>query len=243
VTGPGCFLFRENNVFLLPVVACSAVIPLTIRLYRPDDMPLCQKYCVLCATVLLSGLACADCLRLDEAKKHVGEIKCISGTVVRVKQGSGGVHFLDFCDDFRLCPFTVVVFPSDLKSIGDVRQLAAARSRSTDRLRNTTAGQKSSSRNTGSSAAQARESLLCRRITTWRKGAASAPGPSAIRKLERRRPRSGSQLLCRSRFPRIRTDGLKKVEDAYLPALPGAFPPAPVRSPTSTPRAVAKSIW
>src|SRR4029077_7683881 len=26
-------------------------------------------------------------------------------------------------DDFPLCPFTVVVFPSDLKSVGDVRQL------------------------------------------------------------------------------------------------------------------------
>ncbi len=53
----------------------------------------------------------------------MGEIKCISGTVIRVKQGSRGVHFLDFCDDFRLCPFTVVIFPSDLKSVGDVRQL------------------------------------------------------------------------------------------------------------------------
>lgn len=87
-------------------------------------MPLCHKYRLLCATVLLSGLACADCLPFDEAKKHVGEIKCISGKVVRVKQGSRGVHFLDFCDDFRLCSFTVVVFPGDLKSVGDVRQLA-----------------------------------------------------------------------------------------------------------------------
>jgi hypothetical protein len=34
-----------------------------------------------------------------------------------------GVHFLDLCDDFRLCPFTVVIFPGDLKSVGDVRQL------------------------------------------------------------------------------------------------------------------------
>jgi hypothetical protein len=33
------------------------------------------------------------------------------------------VHYLDFCEDFRLCPFTVVIFPSDLKSVGDVRQL------------------------------------------------------------------------------------------------------------------------
>jgi hypothetical protein len=39
------------------------------------------------------------------------------------QQAEPGVHFLDFCDDSRLCRFTVVVFPSDLKSVGDIRQL------------------------------------------------------------------------------------------------------------------------
>ena len=65
----------------------------------------------------------SDCIAVPEAKKHMGEVKCVTGVVVRVKQGARGVHFLDFCDDFRLCPFTVVIFPSDLKSVGDVRQL------------------------------------------------------------------------------------------------------------------------
>jgi DNA/RNA endonuclease YhcR with UshA esterase domain len=86
-------------------------------------MPLCAKYPLLFATVLLTGMAWCDCLPFMEAKKHVGEVKCVTGIVVRVKQGARGVHFLDFCDDFRLCPFTVVIFPRDLKSVGDVRQL------------------------------------------------------------------------------------------------------------------------
>lgn len=80
-------------------------------------------YPLLAASVLLTTLAWPDCLPLAEARQHVGEIKCITGKVIRVKQGARGVHFLDFCDDFRLCPFTVVIFPSDLKSVGDVRQL------------------------------------------------------------------------------------------------------------------------
>jgi hypothetical protein len=33
------------------------------------------------------------------------------------------VHYLDFCDDYRNCPFTVVVFPRDLKNVGDIRHL------------------------------------------------------------------------------------------------------------------------
>jgi hypothetical protein len=86
-------------------------------------MPRLNKYPLLVATALLTSLAWSDCLPVTEAKKHVGEVKCVTGTVVRVKQGAQGVHFLDFCDDFRLCPFTVVIFPRDLKSVGDVRQL------------------------------------------------------------------------------------------------------------------------
>lgn len=34
------------------------------------------------------------------------------------------MHYLDFCEDYRLCPFSVVVFPYDMKSVGDVRELA-----------------------------------------------------------------------------------------------------------------------
>ena len=64
-----------------------------------------------------------SCLTIAEAQKHVGKTYCVSGTVVRVEDGSNGVTFLDFCVDYRSCPFTVIVFPGDLKNVGDVRQL------------------------------------------------------------------------------------------------------------------------
>ena len=48
---------------------------------------------------------------------------CVTGHVLRVKVGAHGVHFLDFCEDQMACPFTVVVFSSDLKDVGDVRRL------------------------------------------------------------------------------------------------------------------------
>jgi hypothetical protein len=51
-------------------------------------------------------------------------VKCVTGKVQRVKVGARGVHFLDFCEDQAACPFSVVVFPSDLKDVGDVRRLA-----------------------------------------------------------------------------------------------------------------------
>src|SRR6476646_1623732 len=65
----------------------------------------------------------ANCLRIHEAAQHIGEAKCVTGKVVRIKVGAKGVHFLDFCEDAMACPFTVVVFASDLKDVGDVRRL------------------------------------------------------------------------------------------------------------------------
>ena len=66
----------------------------------------------------------SDCLPISQAGQHVGETKCIAGKVLRVKEGAKGVHFIDFCGDQMSCPFSVVVFPSDLKDVGDVRRLA-----------------------------------------------------------------------------------------------------------------------
>ena len=64
-----------------------------------------------------------NCLAIAEAQKHVGKTHCVTGTVVRVEKGNNGVTFLDFCADYRSCPFTVIVFPGDLRNVGDVRQL------------------------------------------------------------------------------------------------------------------------
>jgi hypothetical protein len=68
-------------------------------------------------------LCSADCISIHEAVKHVGEVKCVTGKVLRVRIGDEGVHVLDFCQDANACRFTVVVFPSDLEDVGDVRQL------------------------------------------------------------------------------------------------------------------------
>jgi hypothetical protein len=74
--------------------------------------------------VLTASLLCAsDCIPIQQASQHVGETKCVSGTVLKVK-AANGVHYLDFCEDHMACPFSVVVFSHDLKDVGDVRRLA-----------------------------------------------------------------------------------------------------------------------
>ena len=69
-------------------------------------------------------LSASDCIPIHEASQRVGETKCVAGKVLKIRIGEKGVHFLDFCEDQLACPFTVVVFPSGLKDVGDVLRLA-----------------------------------------------------------------------------------------------------------------------
>jgi len=64
-----------------------------------------------------------DCVSFEQASKHLGASQCVRGTVLHVETGGKGVTVLNFCKEPKACPFSVVVFPADLKKMGDVRQL------------------------------------------------------------------------------------------------------------------------
>jgi DNA/RNA endonuclease YhcR with UshA esterase domain len=84
----------------------------------------------LVAIVFTLGALCSarnnsptSCVSFAEASQHVGATQCVRGTVLHVEDGRNGVKLLNFCQEAKACPFTVVVFPSDLKKMGDVHQL------------------------------------------------------------------------------------------------------------------------
>jgi len=58
------------------------------------------------------------------APEHVGERANISGTVLKVFTTKSGVTFLDYCSSIDNCPFSAVIFASDLPKFGDVQKLA-----------------------------------------------------------------------------------------------------------------------
>jgi hypothetical protein len=65
----------------------------------------------------------SDCVPIHDAGQYVGEVKCVTGKVLHVIVEDDGNHFVDFCEDRAACPFSVVVFASDLEDVGDVRLL------------------------------------------------------------------------------------------------------------------------
>jgi hypothetical protein len=85
---------------------------------------LTQPVRILALALLLAPAAFPACIPFTEADKKVGENVCVSGRVVKVAEGKSGTWFLDFCEDYTKCPFTVVVFARYLRQVGDVRQLA-----------------------------------------------------------------------------------------------------------------------
>jgi hypothetical protein len=78
----------------------------------------------IAAWLIAGAVVChADCIPFDKAPQHVGEIVCVRGRVVKVSATHSGTHYLNFCENFRACPLTVVVFATRLADIGDVRSL------------------------------------------------------------------------------------------------------------------------
>ncbi len=74
--------------------------------------------------LLFSASLAAKCMPMEEAGKHIGDTKCVAGKVLTVTESPNGAWFLNFCDDYRQCPFSVVAFARDLRDVGDVRFLA-----------------------------------------------------------------------------------------------------------------------
>lgn len=70
-----------------------------------------------------SAGARGDCIDFREARSHAGETGCISGYVLRAYTSKSGNTFLDFCSDYRNCPFTSVIFSSDHEKFGNLQTL------------------------------------------------------------------------------------------------------------------------
>lgn len=86
-------------------------------------MILKAAYALFILLVLSGGSSATECIPASDARRHVGEERCIIGKVLHVKHGSDGITLLEFCQDSMVCPFTVVTFHHDLKNVGDMNAL------------------------------------------------------------------------------------------------------------------------
>ncbi len=62
-----------------------------------------------------------------DAPTHVGEYAAVTGTLVDAYTAASGTVFLDFCPDYKNCPFSGVVFADDVSAFGDLSRYAGRR--------------------------------------------------------------------------------------------------------------------
>jgi hypothetical protein len=63
------------------------------------------------------------CVDMDAAGPLVGQPGCVTGRILRVYTSRNGNTFLDFCADYKSCPFTSVIFSEDRAKFGDLGAL------------------------------------------------------------------------------------------------------------------------
>ena len=75
------------------------------------------------AAVASAQIEEANCADFRDAERLIGRAGCVSGRVLRVATSRAGHTFLDFCPDYRQCPFASVIFAEDRNRFGDLGTL------------------------------------------------------------------------------------------------------------------------
>jgi hypothetical protein len=78
-------------------------------------------------TTASSGSGSAACVDIRNAATLEGKRGCVGGLILRVYTARSGNSFLDFCQDYRTCPFTSVIFSKDQAKFGDLGSLQGKR--------------------------------------------------------------------------------------------------------------------
>ncbi len=78
--------------------------------------PVAGKYTAVIADGNLPEYDYADAI------DHVGEEVVVTGKVLRVFKSKSNTTFLDFCSNYKNCPFSAVIFASDLDKFPDTKQ-------------------------------------------------------------------------------------------------------------------------
>lgn len=60
----------------------------------------------------------------QDAPAHVGDYASVRGTLQNAYTSKSGTVFLDFCQSYKGCPFSAVIFADDVKAFGDLPALA-----------------------------------------------------------------------------------------------------------------------
>jgi endonuclease YncB( thermonuclease family) len=107
--------FFEKNKVPVAIIVAAFLIAGSIWLSKkpaPQQLPKTAKPLQQAATHI----------DYTEAPNHIGEYACVSGKIDHVYTSRKGTIFLNFCPDYKTCPFGVVIFGSDAYKFPNPKQ-------------------------------------------------------------------------------------------------------------------------
>jgi hypothetical protein len=110
---------RKQLVVIVTVVLVASLLSALVA-YRHG---LRRGKSVLSAPPLTTVPEGVPCVDFAAAGPLVGQPGCVIGRVLRVYTSRNGNTFLDFCADYKSCPFTSVIFSEDRAKFGDLAAL------------------------------------------------------------------------------------------------------------------------
>ncbi len=113
---------KQIAVVTLIVLVCSTLSALVAHRRALRQLP--QRLTAVAVPAGSQPGATPGCVDIKDAGAHTGEAGCVTGRLLRVFTSRGGNSFMDFCADYRNCPFTSVIFASDKTKFGDLGTLA-----------------------------------------------------------------------------------------------------------------------
>lgn len=63
----------------------------------------------------------SECINYTKAGEHIGEYGCVMGKVDNVFTSNKGNNFLNFCPNYKTCPFSAVIFNTDAYKFSNIK--------------------------------------------------------------------------------------------------------------------------
>ncbi len=118
--------FFEKNKIFIAIIIGAFIIGGFIYLSKPTSTSLPTITEELKTEIKESlpsiSQSISQCIDFKEARSYIGETKCVKGKIDNVYTSAKGNTFLNFCPDYRTCPFSLVIFASDSYKFSNPKQ-------------------------------------------------------------------------------------------------------------------------
>ncbi len=113
---------KEKNPWVLPSLILGIAIITAVLLYKLLPGRTSVVTSPFPATSSVSFPSDLPVIQYTEAPNYIGKEAIVEGTVVRMGSSQRGTIFLNFCFDYRKCPFYAVIFASQASNFPHPQQ-------------------------------------------------------------------------------------------------------------------------